>query len=262
MMTVTPRALPPIRGVGLMSDDPAMTAMLGAEQMVACAGSVDGRVLPLSVGTGEGVATAGQGRADSGGVKQSTARPAVYQEMMGHMDTPRRRHDDLAVAAGAGDTAALDELLVLIDADGSIQIPVRKLIANAQTVQDVCQDVLIVVAEQVGTWEGRGTFQGWVATVARNKAIDHLRAKRPTEQLVDLVSDQQRVSSMIATRVEVNRALEDLPDHYRQPVVLRDIEQLDYDEIARMLDVEYDQVKLRVSRGRAMVAARWARSNR
>ena len=171
--------------------------------------------------------------------------------------------DALARRAQQGDAAALDAVLEQIDADGAIRIPVRKMITNSEAVEDVCQDVLIIVAERIGQWEGRSSFRTWLNTIAHNKSVDYLRRQRPTEGIQsDVVSDQQRVSSLIATRVVVNDVLAQLPDHYRDPVTLRDIEQHDYDEIARMLDLPPATVRTRVSRGRAMVAARWARSTR
>lgn len=169
------------------------------------------------------------------------------------------RYDAVALRAREGDTAALDELLVLIDAEGLAGVAVRRVLLNQQAVADVCQDVLVVVAESIGKWDGRGRFTTWLWSVARNKAVDHLRRTRPTSELPDvIVSDQDRISSLIATRVSVNDAVEALPDRYRDPVVLRDVEQRDYAEIAELLDLPPATVRTRVSRGRAMVAARYA----
>lgn len=109
---------------------------------------------------------------------------------------------------------------------------------------------------------GRSSFTTWVQKVARNKAVDHLR-KRTTDQLPEtIMSDARRVSSLIADRVVVNDAIAQLPPRYRDPVLLRDVEQYDYDEIARILDLPPATVHTRVARGRAMVAARWKQSNR
>lgn len=199
-------------------------------------------------------------RADLPPDLQSVGVPGVHQ-MASQQRRERPEFDGLARRAAAGDMAAFDELLALIDADGAIRIPVRQLLTDAQSVQDVCQDVLIIVAERIGTWDGHSSFRAWLQTVARNKATDHLRASRPTAVLPDLASDQQRISSLIATRVEVNKALAQLPDHYRDAVVLRDIDQREYDDIAMLLEVPAATVRSRVRRGRAMVAARWIRSH-
>lgn len=106
--------------------------------------------------------------------------------------------DALAARAKAGDLSAMDALLESLDADGSIRIAVRKLLINAETVEDVCQDVLIMVAEQIGSWERRSSFTTWVQKVTRNKAVDHLR-KRATDPIPEtIMSESRRISSMIA----------------------------------------------------------------
>jgi RNA polymerase sigma-70 factor (ECF subfamily) len=173
----------------------------------------------------------------------------------------------LAVRARDGDADALAGLLELIDTDGSVRLPIRRLITHTQTVEDLSQDVLIIVAERIGSWDGRSRFGTWLHTVARNRAIDHLRAQRPSQPLPGedaalLASAQRRVSSLIATRDSVRAAVAQLPKRYRIPVLMRDVDQLDYDEIAELLGVPEVTVRSQVSRGRAMVAAAWTRANR
>lgn len=168
-------------------------------------------------------------------------------------------HDQLARAARDGDTAALERLLELIDSDGSIRVPVRRVILNPATVEDVCQDVLILVAERLAQWDGRSRFTTWLYSVAHNRAIDQLRRTKPADALPqEVISDQRRISSMIATRMTVIGILQDLPVRYRDPVILRDIDQRAYDDIAAMLDLPPATVRTRVRRGRALIAARWA----
>lgn len=166
-------------------------------------------------------------------------------------------HDRLARRARLGDHEALQALLELIDADGSIRVPVRRVIVNAQQVEDVSQDVLVLVAERIGSWEGHSRFTTWLYALSRNRAIDHLRCNRPMEPMPDdVVSEQQRISSLIATRQTVQQLLDRLPDSYRIAVSLREIDGLEYDDIGRLLGVHPDTVRARVYRGRAMLAAR------
>lgn len=166
------------------------------------------------------------------------------------------RVDELALRAQQGDRAALHELLERIDADGLARIAVRRVLVDAGAVEDVSQDVLIVVAEKLANWDPRRRFTTWLYSVARNKAIDHLRLTRTGHPMIDeLTSDQRRISSLITTRETVRAAIAELPAAHRQAVELRDIEELDYDEISRMLDLPASTVRTRVSRGRAMLAA-------
>lgn len=168
-------------------------------------------------------------------------------------------YDDVARRAQDGDHDALHQLLEMIDRDGSVRTPIRLLIVNRDVVEDICHDVLVVVAEKLHTWDRRRRFTTWLHVIARNKAIDHLRSTRPTTPLPDnLGSDQRRISSLITTREAVRAAVRDLPEAYRICVHLRDIQQLDYDEISRALDLPPSTVRTRVSRGRALLAATWS----
>jgi RNA polymerase sigma-70 factor (ECF subfamily) len=54
-------------------------------------------------------------------------------------------------------------------------------------------------------------------------------------------------------RIDLSRAIQSLPDHYREVILLRDIEELSIDEIARVLDLSRDSVKARIHRARIMI---------
>ncbi len=170
--------------------------------------------------------------------------------------------DVLANRAKAGDLSALDALLEDLDADGTIRIAVRKVLVGPEAVADVCQDVLIVVAEQIGSWEGRSSFTTWVQRVAHYKAVDQVRRRTEDPLPETVMAESRRISSMIADRVVVNDLIAELPELYRDAVLLRDVEQYGYNEIAQVLDLPPATVRTRVARGRAMVAARWKRDNR
>lgn len=219
--------------------------------------------LPIDVGGAvDEVVAAGEAiAADS--AAQGPARHGVRQPRgTGQVVMTNGSHEALAERARDGDVAALQALLELIDSDGSIRIPIRRVVMDSAAVDDISQEVLIKVAERLHRWNGRSRFTTWLYSVARNTAIDHLRRAGPAaEELpIEAISDQQRLSSLVATRRDVQSLLEDLPDAYRQPVWLRDVEQLDYDEIANILQLRPATVRTRVCRGRAMIAAAWTAS--
>ena len=93
-------------------------------------------------------------------------------------------------------------------------------------------------------------------SIVRRRVADHLRRQRETVELQEADRPSARMSSLIADRVTVHQLLEQLPDLYRIPVVLRDLEQLPYREIAERLDRSEGTVKSQISRGRAMLAGR------
>lgn len=168
--------------------------------------------------------------------------------------------DPLAAEAAGGSRRALELVVWAIDELGLAQPVIRSLLVNRADVDDVSQDVLIAVAETIGGFRGDSRFRTWLNGVARFKAIDHLRRKRDEARLDEVeVSDAVRISSMLANRATLQDLLDDLPDHYSRALLLRDVQQLPYDEVARRLGVGVASARSRVARGRALVAARLAR---
>lgn len=162
----------------------------------------------------------------------------------------------LATEAVGGSDLATELLVEQLDDSGVIRRFVRSALLDEAAVDDVSQDVLIAVAGSIGSFSGRSRVTTWVHSIVRNRVVDHLRRQRATAPLPeDDVSLAQRMSSMIATRTTVRDALASLPELYREPVTLRDLEGLSYAEIADRLDRAQGTVKAQISRGRALVAS-------
>ncbi len=166
--------------------------------------------------------------------------------------------DQLARAASQGNRSALIPLIEIIDRYRLDRGPIRRILVDNEEVDEAHQDVLLAVAQSIGNFRGDAAFTTWLFAVARNTAAANLRRSRrtpePTED-VDRPVTGQRLSSMIASRADLQSAVEQLPAHYREAVYLRDVEQWSYGRIAEHLDVPMNTVKSRISRGRALVAA-------
>ncbi len=164
--------------------------------------------------------------------------------------------DHLAGLAASGDDGALDLLLAVIEAEDLAGPAIRRVVSSPQDTQDVAQDVLLAVARSIGGFQGTARFTTWLHRVARNTAISYLRRLRSTDPLGDdePVSESARLSSVIAGRAEVRAALDQLPPTYRDPVVLRDLQQLSYQEVADRLGLNLNTVKSRIARGRGLLA--------
>ncbi len=164
--------------------------------------------------------------------------------------------DGLAGKAASGDTVALDRLLAIIDRHRLSRVAVRRLIVNDNDAEDVYQDVLIRVAQRIDGFAGQSRFTTWLYAVARNAAIDHLRRQKKVDTLDEarVMSDAERVSSMIAGRADLRAMLDALPEHYGRVVTLRDIEGRTYEDIAALLDIPLNTVRSRLARGRALLA--------
>jgi RNA polymerase sigma-70 factor (ECF subfamily) len=134
--------------------------------------------------------------------------------------------------------------------------------------QDLTQEVFLRVFKTLKTFRsGEGSFSVWLNRLTRNLLIDHYRRTR-LERATDSIEDQLltleqtaagsgRADSMLAGREAselLQGALQKLSPDLRETVILRDIEELEYREIAEVLNVPEGTVKSRLNRGRADLA--------
>lgn len=173
-------------------------------------------------------------------------------------DSGRRREilDEIAMAAAGGSVKSLELLLRLIDDHRLDRSAIGRILINEEDVEDAHQEVLIAVARSIERYRGDARFTTWLHSVARNCAVDVLRRHKATDRLATdggSLSIGQRLSSMAASRADLQAAIEQLAEPYRTALVLRDVEQLTYAEVAAALDVELNTVKSRIHRARAML---------
>jgi RNA polymerase sigma-70 factor (ECF subfamily) len=134
--------------------------------------------------------------------------------------------------------------------------------------QDLTQDVFLRVFKNLKSFRsGEGLFVVWLTRLTRNLLIDHYRRTR-MERATESIEDQAaaleentaaiaRTEGMLAGR-EASELLQDglqkLSPELRETVILRDLEELEYREIAQILNVPEGTVKSRLNRGRAELA--------
>src|SRR5690625_1587255 len=128
-------------------------------------------------------------------------------------------------AAGAPGSALATELLIeTLDRSGIVRRFAAAALLDTAAVDDVAQHSLISIAESIGSFRGEAKVSTWVHRIVRNRVVDHLRRQRATAPLpAEDVGPGQRMSSMIATRASIDAVLADLPEHYRNAVILRDV---------------------------------------
>jgi RNA polymerase sigma-70 factor (ECF subfamily) len=156
----------------------------------------------------------------------------------------------LAAAAAGGDRRAL-EMLLDRHAD-RVHAICRRVVAHPEDALDATQEALIAIARGIGRFDGRSAFTTWLYRVATNAALDELRRRSRRPVPVDDGPELVTVSAegSVDARLDVDRALATVPEEFRAAVVLRDLADLDYPEIAAVLDVPVGTVKSRISRGR------------
>ena len=167
-------------------------------------------------------------------------------------------------AAQGGDRAALDALLRRHH--DRIHAVCRRLAGNEADALDATQEALIAIARGIGRFDGRAAFSTWTYRVATNACLDELRRRkrRPTAGLPDDLdgygsSDIGALPSAaieaLPDRLAIDDALAHMSEEFRLPVVLRDLCDLDYAEIAERLGIPPGTVRSRIARGRAQLAA-------
>lgn len=164
--------------------------------------------------------------------------------------------DLLAAAAAAGDRRALE---LLLDRHANrIHAVCRRILGHSEDALDATQEAMIAVARGIGRFDGRSAFTTWLYRVATNAALDEGRRRgrrpQPVETLPEPRPTGSPIDTQVGARVDVDAALARLPEEFRVAVVLRDLCDLDYAEIAEALDVPPGTVRSRIARGRAQLA--------
>ncbi len=171
--------------------------------------------------------------------------------------------DALVRAAQDGDRDALERLLRL--QHDRIWAVCRRILASDADAADASQEAMIAVVRGLHRFDGRSSFSTWCYRVAVNASLDELRRRRRRPTLVDeehgiAVGDGADVTTpafdgRIGERLRLDHALAALPEEFRVPVVLRDVCDLGYAEIADVLHIPPGTVRSRIARGRAALAA-------
>jgi RNA polymerase sigma-70 factor, ECF subfamily len=173
----------------------------------------------------------------------------------------------------AGDAVAWEEIVQRYNR--RIYNICYRFAGSADDAQDLTQEVFIKMYRTLNSYDvERGAFMTWVATLTRNLLVDHFRKTKqdrvtdsldaaPSEHedampFSDQIQDKAlppdaRVQSR-ETGETVHRALQKLSPELRESVILRDLQDMDYREIAAVLKVPEGTVKSRINRGRAELA--------
>ena len=170
--------------------------------------------------------------------------------------------EDLARRAAGGDEAALDRLLAEI-APRTLRRCLRFLPCR-QDAEEACQDALLQVATHIQEFGGRSKFSTWLYVVVANcarqtyRSLKRRSAEQPHALLPVDVADPRTTSVIAGSRLDFLDALDRLGAYRPElvtPLVLRDICQLGYEEIAEHLAIPGGTLKSRVHDARLHVRA-------
>lgn len=151
--------------------------------------------------------------------------------------------------ARAGDPAALEALYRAFESP--VYTLARRICRTAEDAEDVLQETFFEVCRSIGSFRGDGSLWGWVRTIAASKALMRLRRNRyrDADELHDDMAAARREEPHL--RMDLEAALERLPQTARAVVWLHDVEGYTHDEIARMMGRTPSFSKSQLSRAHA-----------
>jgi RNA polymerase sigma-70 factor (ECF subfamily) len=169
--------------------------------------------------------------------------------------------EELAAAAGVGDTEAFTELVTRL-------LPVllrylRRMVNDPQVAEDLAQDTLLDAWRGLPDFAFRSTFKTWMFSIAHRKTVDHRRKKRdiPTDdtRFVDLAAAEPLPSDEALRHTLVDALgveLRSMPQTSRAVWWLREVEGMSLSEIARVLNISTGSVRGHLQRSRKYLATR------
>ena len=186
--------------------------------------------------------------------------------------TKNTKIDDqfLVAQAQQGESAAIAKLILRYQ--DRIFNTILRICGNYEDAAELTQETFVKVIEKVGTFKGQSSFYTWVFRIAVNLTLNYCKrrgkvkyisietllgtgAQPGKRELVSFLKDKSTCDPAVLTeKKEIEEiliaALGRLEDKYRAIIVLRDIEDMSYEQIAEALDIELGTVKSRLSRSR------------
>ena len=213
--------------------------------------------------------------------KPAAPRPAGLEPDSDRTATPeraamlaeQRAMAALAARCVAGDGAAWEELAR--SQHRRIYGICYRFTGSASEAEDLTQDVFIKVFRNIDNFDpSKGGFNTWLTTLTRNMLVDNYRRARmdratdslnetmdgeedgpsKLDRLADTGRSQEQHVSGMELRAQIQHALQQVSPELREAVILRDLEDMDYKDIAEVLGVPQGTVKSRISRGRSELA--------
>jgi len=172
------------------------------------------------------------------------------------------------LSAAPGDTRDFDELVRRHQ--GHIRANCRFIVADLEAALDLAQEVFVKAYFALSGFERRATFRTWLRRIKVNQCLSHRRSVGDRSDLsfddpglegepnlrVDATAQDE--VELKETRERVMRTLDRIPDMLRIPLVLKDMDGFEYQEIQGLLGIGLSAAKMRVSRGREAFREAWA----
>ena len=166
---------------------------------------------------------------------------------------------EAARTAPEGDMRAFEKLVRLYQ--GRVKANCRHLTRSIDDAEDLTQEVFVKAFFGLSRFEGRASFKTWIQRIKVNHCLNFLKKKEgktfvpfgepgegEPEPAVEPTAERQVESG--EARRQISEILDELPDTLRVPLVMCDVDQFSYQEIAETLGIGLSAVKMRIKRGR------------
>jgi RNA polymerase sigma-70 factor (ECF subfamily) len=189
------------------------------------------------------------------------AKPAVINIINANIPNEQKSDDALIMLFQSGEQEVFRYLVERYRE--KIRNIIFSIFNDADQVDDISQEVFIKVYHALPNFRFESSFYTWIYRITVNKCRDELRKKKvkrffsfhsfekttntKIENLATTTFDDENLKGVI------EESLKKLPEKFRVPIILKDIDGMSYDEIAEVLECEVGTVKSRLSRGRTML---------
>lgn len=176
----------------------------------------------------------------------------------------QRTNEQLMKAFQSGETKAYS--LLISRFEKNLMNYIGAFIFNSQSAEDILQETFLKLHKSKHLYkEESGRFATWIYTIARNLSLDLLRKNKrhsgtfsisnyiDEEEDFQLINSGQNPEEKTYSGIlqdEIRNAMKNLPESMRDAVMLRDVDELEYEEICKILGSPMGTVKSRINRGR------------
>lgn len=171
---------------------------------------------------------------------------------------------EIVARARAGDQQAFEQLVQ--DNQNKVYSLAFRLVGDREEASDLAQEAFLKAWQGLSSFQGESSFTTWIYRLTTNVCIDYLRRQKRRQgastavslddedsgwvEPVDWTQDPHGQLEQSERGQALARGLEQLPDHQRQALALRELSGLSYQEIAQTMDLDLGTVKSRIARAR------------
>jgi RNA polymerase sigma-70 factor, ECF subfamily len=136
-----------------------------------------------------------------------------------------------------------------------LRVFIRRRVSNDVEADDILQDVFLKLARRAKELPEPAKLPGWIFLITRNAIIDHYRTRKETVAVPETLASEVEAAPEEAEglNASLRRMIRNLPEPYREAILLAEFEDLPQVELAKRLGISISGAKSRVQRGRQML---------